>query len=79
MKKLTVSTEFPHFTLAGVLMGFIIHFNIILGFAPKLVQIEERRISTFKNIDIWVRESGVTVHVQLSISLANMQRPVNPD
>ena len=68
-----VAAEPAHLTFTGTLVLLVVHLDVVLGLASEFVLAEEGRVSTLKDINVGVVECGITVHVDESVTLAQMQ------
>jgi len=56
-------------------MSFILHSNVALWLAPFPVMCEETAVTTLKDVNLWVMEFGVLVHVETAVAIAEMKGP----
>jgi len=70
-----VAAEPVHLAFASALVLLVVHLDIVLWVAPELVLAEEGRVSALEDVDVGEVKCGITMLVDESVMLAQMQSP----
>jgi hypothetical protein len=57
-------------------MTFILHCDVILRFTALFMMRKEPTVASLENIDLWIVQFRVLMHVEMSIAIAKMESPV---
>ena len=67
----------PHTPLARLFVFLVSHLHIILRRTPHFVGAIESTVAAIQNVDLWIRQMGILVHVMGAVSTTNVLSPVS--